>query len=225
MPWRRTPTWILLGGAWLALAAGYVNAVGYLGVAQRGLSHVTGQLTHLAIEVTQREPAAATSAALLVLSFFAGAAAAGLIVRHEALMTHGGRYGAALVVEAVLLTCGAALLPSSQGAAESLIAAAMGLQNGLATSYSGAVVRTTHVTGLATDLGLLVGRALRGDAVEWARLRLQATLFCSFAVGAGLGAWAFGAWGRASLFVPAGALGLAAIVWFVRSVSAASPSR
>ena len=30
MSWRRTPVWISLGGAWLALHAGYVNAIGYL---------------------------------------------------------------------------------------------------------------------------------------------------------------------------------------------------
>merc|ERR1712151_184982 len=39
-------------------------------------------------------------------------------------------------------------------------AAACGLQNGMATHWGGAVVRTTHVTGLFTDVGLLLGRLL-----------------------------------------------------------------
>merc|ERR1719238_706177 len=45
-------------------------------------------------------------------------------------------------------------------AARYVAAVACGLQNGLATHWGGAVIRTTHVTGLFTDVGLLTGRMI-----------------------------------------------------------------
>jgi len=51
MLWRKTPAWITFGGAWLSLGAGYINAVGFLGAQQHGLTHVTGQVTRIGIEL------------------------------------------------------------------------------------------------------------------------------------------------------------------------------
>ncbi len=217
MSWRRTPKWISFGGGWLALCAGYINAVGFLSAAQRGLSHVTGQVTHLAIELSQGGPSLAP--ALVVLSFFVGAVCSGAIVRREEVSVRGTRYGVVLLLEAALLSLGASLMSSATIWGESFVALAMGMQNALATSYSGAVVRTTHVTGLVTDLGLFVGHALRGEPIEAARLRLLAILLVGFVSGGTLGAWSFVALGSRALFIPAGALVFAAIVWV--SVSSA----
>ena len=36
-----------------------------------------------------------------------------------------------------------------------------GLQNGMVSLYSGNVIRTTHVTGTMTDIGVLLGRLLK----------------------------------------------------------------
>ncbi len=41
-----------------------------------------------------------------------------------------------------------------------LAAAAAGLQNAYASAYRGMVVRTTHATGLITDIGFLAGAAV-----------------------------------------------------------------
>jgi uncharacterized membrane protein YoaK (UPF0700 family) len=43
---------------------------------------------------------------------------------------------------------------------------ACGLQNAMATGYSGAVIRTTHVTGIVTALGIAVGLAARRERVD-----------------------------------------------------------
>merc|ERR1719357_1841543 len=40
-------------------------------------------------------------------------------------------------------------------------ALACGLQNGMCTMHLGSIVRTTHVTGLSTDLGTNLGRLIR----------------------------------------------------------------
>lgn len=41
------------------------------------------------------------------------------------------------------------------------LAVACGMQNGMVTTWSGAVVRTTHFTGTITDTGLVIGHWLR----------------------------------------------------------------
>ena len=51
-------------------------------------------------------------------------------------------------------------------------ACACGLQNAMVSTYSEAVVRTTHVSGMFTDLGIFLGHALRGLPVDSRRLRL-----------------------------------------------------
>lgn len=221
MPTRRTPTWISLGGAWLALIAGYVNALGFLGAARRGLSHVTGQVTELAIEMSDGHTEIAGSTALLVAMFFLGAAISGALISDGEVSVSGRRYGVVLLLESAVLATAGVLMPRHPWWAVKLMPLAMGMQNALATSYSGAVVRTTHVTGLVTDLGLLLGRTLRGEDVDTARLKLLALLFFSFFLGGILGVEATRSIGEKSLFVASGALALAAIDWRYVSTRAA----
>jgi uncharacterized membrane protein YoaK (UPF0700 family) len=44
---------------------------------------------------------------------------------------------------------------------------AMGMQNAMTTKFSGAVIRTTHITGLTTDMGIVTANWLQGCA--WLR--------------------------------------------------------
>ena len=53
-----------------------------------------------------------------------------------------------------------------------LASAACGLQNALATTYSGAIVRTTHVTGIFTDLGIMLGAIFRGQTLDYRKAKL-----------------------------------------------------
>ena len=45
----------------------------------------------------------------------------------------------------------------------------MGTQNGMVTTVSTSIVRTTHLTGIATDAGLVLGRALHRALVSGKR--------------------------------------------------------
>jgi hypothetical protein len=46
-------------------------------------------------------------------------------------------------------------------------------QNAMVTAYSGAVLRTTHITGMSTDIGIVIGKYLRDRcAAEERRLPL-----------------------------------------------------
>jgi uncharacterized membrane protein YoaK (UPF0700 family) len=214
MSWRRTPLWIALGGAALATTAGYVNAIGYLGLAHRGVSHVTGQVSQMGIDLVARDGSAAVMAATLVIAFVAGATLSGMLIRTaEVSDAVQQRYGFALLIESLLLGVASAMLALGVGTPELLVAMAMGLQNAMASTYAGAIVRTTHVTGVATDLGILLGQSLRGERPEPGRVKLLTLLMGAFVTGGALGAASFDWLGRFSLVPPAVAVALAAIVW------------
>ncbi len=93
---------------------------------------------------------------------------------------------------------------------------AAGLQNALATSYSSAVVRTTHMTGIVTDLGVHFGHAIRGEPFEWGKVKLLGLLLGGFLLGGLLGAIAFPVLRAYALMPPALALAAGALAFFWR---------
>lgn len=64
---------------------------------------------------------------------------------------------------------------------------ACGFQNALATHYRGMVLRTTHITGLLTDLGTNLGMKLKGHQIPWWKLMVPTCLVLSFFCGAVFG--------------------------------------
>ncbi|MDP2273366.1 MAG: YoaK family protein [Archangium sp.] len=216
MSWRHTPAWISFGGSFLALNAGYINATGFLQVHEHGLTHLTGQVTRAGIELAGGRVGDAGRAAALVLWFFLGALVSGIIIRRSELAERGRPYGVAMLVESALLAAAAGLLIIGASWGASLAAVAAGLQNALATSYSSAVVRTTHMTGIVTDLGVHFGHAIRGEPIEWGKVKLLGLLFGGFLLGGFLGAMAFPVLRAYALLLPAFALGAGALAFFWR---------
>jgi len=208
MPIARLQPWMLVGGALLAFLAGIINATGFLGVQHQGITHLTGTTTMLGIAVAQGDFARIGHFALLIAAFMGGCAASGAIIR-DATLRLGRRYGVVLTVEALLLFAAVPLLDGGHIAGEYLASAACGLQNAMASTYSGAVLRTTHFSGTLTDLGIFIGHRLGGLPVDARRVRLLCALVISFAVGAVVGTVLFGVWHYRALYLPATATGLA----------------
>ena len=198
---NRLPAWVWLAGAGLAAVAGAVNAVGLLGFSQRGLSYLSGTASTIGIDAAAGRWAQAGRLGLIVAAFVAGAAASGALIRGTSLRP-GRRYGAALLAESSLLALAIPLLTRHPGVGELLLSGACGLQNAMVSTYSGAIVRTTHVSGTLTDVGVLLGRALRGGRLEARRLSLLLSLVGGFVAGGAFGAWRFGPDGPGALWTP-----------------------
>jgi uncharacterized membrane protein YoaK (UPF0700 family) len=196
------PIWILLGGFALAGVAGAVNVVGFLSVEHMAVSHVSGTVSNLGLELARGNAPLARHAALAIVFFFLGSVLSGMIVRHSTLRA-GRRYGVALTCEAALLFAAAYFLHADVTAGLCLAAMACGLQNALATSYSGAVIRTTHMTGIVTDLGIAIGLTARGERADWRRMRLYLVLLAGFFLGSAVGAWGHLHFGSQVLLFPA----------------------
>jgi len=202
--------WAWAGGALLAANAGMVNAVGLKSYAHQAVTHVTGSTTLFTLAVAHLDLAALSDLGMVLLSFVAGAALSGFIVQKDALKL-GRRYGVALLIESLLLMVAAFLMRSNNGLASYFASAACGLQNALATTYSGAVVRTTHVTGVVTDLGIAIGRRLRGESVPANQPTLLAILFAGYLLGGVTGALIYHRAGSATLGIPAAVTALLAL--------------
>lgn len=206
--------WHLLPGA-MAFAglAGYVNAVA-VGFFRTPVSHMTGAISHLGVDLAEQRGLDALASFSIILGFVAGAMAAGMLIGAHRLMP-GRRYGAALAAEGVLLALATALLLTRHRLGLPLVAAACGLQNAMTSSYCGLFIRTTHVTGTVTDIGVMLGHWLRHRKIEKWKLGFLASVVGAFGLGGALGAWLDLRYGPACLaLAAAGCLLAGAGVWF-----------
>ncbi len=205
---------LLPGAAAFAGTAGYVNSVG-LGFFLTPVSHMTGAVSHLGIDLAQGLWSDAWASLSIVLGFLAGAALAGIIVGAWQLIPN-RRYGVALMVEGALLALATFLLITKQRLGLAAVAMACGLQNGTGSSYCGLIIRTTHVTGTMTDIGVMLGHWVRHRQIEWWKLRFLLTLVLAFGVGGWIGALANHHFGPMCLSLAAVGCTLAGgIFWFI----------
>jgi uncharacterized membrane protein YoaK (UPF0700 family) len=214
------PRWVWVGAGSLAFVAGIVNVVGYLGFEHQAITHLTGTTSLLGAALVRGDARAIGGLLGVVLAFVAGAMASGLIIQDSTVQL-GRRYGVVLSIEALLLVLAVPLFERRMIAGALLAAAACGLQNAMASAYSGSLIRTSHVTGLFTDLGIALGHALRGMPIARRRLALCALVICGFLAGGIAGAWLYSFFGYRTLYFPAaltGGVGLAYTVYRQREL-------
>jgi uncharacterized membrane protein YoaK (UPF0700 family) len=204
---KPVPVWIQAGGFLLAGIGGCINAVGLLSIFNHPVSHLSGTVTLLGVDVARGAAGAAMQSALLIGIFALGCVLTALIIGQSVLKA-GRRYGVTLMLEGVVLAVAAHLLQRGQLGGLYAAAFASGLQNAMATSYSGAVIRTTHMTGIVTDVAMAVGLAVRRTPPDWRRIRLYLILLAGFWCGAALGAVAYVWLGANTLLIPAAGAGL-----------------
>jgi len=208
----KLPRWIEFGAFALAFIAGCINSIGLLGFEHQAVSHVSGTATLLGAGLVFADQGVVWHLAGVVLSFFVGACFSGWLL-HGASLRLGRHYDTALVIEALLLFAALLLLSNASSVGHFAASAACGLQNALATAYSGAVVRTTHLTGIVTDLGIMLGAFLRGESFDRRKGILFALILMGFVCGAASGTWLFGKLEFNSLWLPAIACLLLAVMY------------
>lgn len=207
---RQLPRWAWIGGGMLAFVAGIVNAAGYLGFRHQAITNLTGSTTLLGASVGLGDGPEVVHWGLSVAAFVAGAVLSGLIIQQQTLKL-GRRYGAALALESILLFAAVPLLEANQSSGIYLASIGIGLQNGMASTFSGMVFRTTHVSGMFTDLGIYIGQRLRGLEVDNLRIGVCLLVVTTFTLGGAAGALLFQWLGERALLVPAALTGLCGV--------------
>jgi uncharacterized membrane protein YoaK (UPF0700 family) len=204
------PRWVWIGAVTLACIAGMVNVVGYLGFEHQAVSHLTGTTSLLGAALADGDWRSVRHLWGVLIAFCLGAMLSGLIIQNNTLQL-GRRYGVVLALESLLLAVAVPLFEREQIYGALLAATACGLQNAMVTTYSGAIVRTTHLSGMFTDLGIGLGHLIRGLPLPMRRLTLSGLIISGFLIGGILGTWAFRALHYRALLIPSALTGLTGI--------------
>jgi uncharacterized membrane protein YoaK (UPF0700 family) len=207
---RRTPEHNLRLATLLGMTAGFVNAEGYLGFSIL-TTNVTGHAALFAEKVATQDWATAQVIALWMVLFLAGAFISSLTL---SVTGYNQRYSYSIpiLLEMLILTFSAlyggrydGTLLSRELFAGSLLFA-MGMQNSLVSMVSGSVVRTTHLTGTFTDLGIELAQLVRKDRKDIdavrSKIKLRLVIIFFFMFGAVAGAYLFQYFGFHSFFAP-----------------------
>jgi uncharacterized membrane protein YoaK (UPF0700 family) len=204
---HRTASTNRLLGALLAFNAGAINAGGFLVVGMY-TSHMTGFASMLADNLVLGNITLVLGAAGTLLAFVAGAACTAVLVNWARQNHLRSEYALPLLLEAGLLLVfgllGATLnrqTPFAVPLTVLVLAFTMGLQNALVSKISASQIRTTHMTGVITDMGIELGKLfywnqgarppelqVRANRIK---LRLYAMLLGAFMAGGVVGAAGF----------------------------------
>lgn len=195
-------SWVLVGGAYLAFVAGFVNTAS-LGYFHVPVSHMTGAVTRLSIDMASLDFGDFLNIMSIVAGFLGGAIVSGWLIDSRRL-NPSREYGWILGMEAAALA--ACVWMFNMNAATGLFFAAFacGLQNAMASTYLGLVIRTTHMTGILTDLGILVGQAIRRRRIRRWKIFFLSLVLSGFFAGGVVAFLAFRLFGVNSILIPSG---------------------
>lgn len=182
----RRPVHNLKLASLLSFVAGIVNVTGFFAVAVL-TTNVTGHFAYFADHLLRRDFSGAWVFLVYILCYLAGAFVSNTIL--ETGFRVKPRYAQTIPVFVEILLLSAVAFPGFDAIHEAatttacILLFAMGLQNATVTRISNAVVRTTHLTGLFTDLGIDLSQLLfYGRSVQRKQLVTSITLRLSIVV-------------------------------------------
>jgi uncharacterized membrane protein YoaK (UPF0700 family) len=199
----------MFGWYLLTFNAGCINAGGFLATG-RFVSHVTGFASLFGVDLVKHENEAALGILSVPVFFLLGAFISGMLVDRPIYQKRHPHYDYAMGLSSVCLfltaiggghlqfvNVGLMLHLKEVYVSLALLCMACGLQNGAISASSKGTIRTTHLTGLTTDLGLGFARLLtyqKGQPnyseerhANW----LRGSSILAFVLGSGVGAWLF----------------------------------
>ena len=181
-------TVIIFGASILSFNAGFVNAICILTHAY-GVTHVTGSSTVLGISLALADFDKTAVLLCLIFNYCAGSCFVGIFLQSTT-FSLGEEYGKIFIFGS-LVWLAAFLSQWFQPASfvsMYFCAFGSGLQNALTCNYSGNILRTTHMTGTITDIGVVIGRLIQGKEGEFWKLYLLLPIYVSFVLGSLIGA-------------------------------------
>src|SRR5690606_25810139 len=153
----------------LSFVAGMVNVAGFLAV-QQLTTNVTGHFAFFVEEIYTLNVWRGAVYFLFVFFFLLGSFVSGFLIEFISKKNERYIFIIPITIEALILFAVAlgdeALVKEKSNVVAYLLLFAMGLQNSLVTMISNAVVRTTHLTGLFTDLGIELSQLFFYKSIE-----------------------------------------------------------
>ncbi len=198
----------------LSFVAGIVNTVGFFSVHSL-TTNVTGHFAYFMDEVFNLNFAKSWIFFLYIFSFFFGSFVSNFLIEVISRKNERYIYVVPTLIESSILFIlgiyGMNLIATNPNLIACSLLFAMGLQNSFVTTISNAVVRTTHLTGLFTDLGIDLSQLFfYKAAVQRKKLLsgivLRLTIIAFFFTGGILGGILYSKIGISALIIPAVAL-------------------
>lgn len=187
----------------LAFVAGALNSVGFVAVAAY-TSHMTGLTAQVADQLVLGDMDLVRAGLIAIVAFVVGAATCAIVFNWSRRRHHDARFAHVLGLQGGLMLMFGALAEyvEWQYAPQLFIAVlafTMGLQNAIISKISVAQIRTTHITGMVTDIGIELGKFLYrrrpGDpdpvVADLDKLRLHLSVVALFFFGGVAGALGF----------------------------------
>ncbi|RCW22703.1 uncharacterized membrane protein YoaK (UPF0700 family) [Ciceribacter lividus] len=192
---------------YLTFVAGAANAGGFMAV-QQYTSHMSGMVSSMADNLVLGNVGLFLGGVSALLAFIFGAATSAILINWAKRKDLHSQYALPLAFEAVAMAAFglSGLLDGVLTAVTvALLCFIMGLQNAMITKLSGARIRTTHVTGLVTDVGIEIGKLFYRNSptvlgrppvmADRDKLGLLSTLISLFFIGGICGAVLFKTFG------------------------------
>ncbi|MBK8367304.1 MAG: DUF1275 domain-containing protein [Bacteroidetes bacterium] len=179
----------------LSFVAGIVNVAGFLAV-QRLTTNVTGHFAFFVDEIFKLNFWQGFIYFLYIFFFFLGSFVSNLIVEIISKKSDRLIYIIPIIIESLILFSialfGQFLISQNPNILAFSLLFAMGLQNSLVTTISNSTVRTTHLTGLFTDLGIELSQLFFYKQKEqkdklYSSIKLRLTIITFFFLGGLLG--------------------------------------
>ncbi len=183
-------------GVVLALVAGAMNAGGFVAIGQF-TSHMTGMIAMIADDITRGITGFITTGVIVITCFILGAAASTILIAWGRRNRRTRQFVYPVVAEILLILVfgGVGLVslrvPQVAIILMPILGFMMGFQNATITRISDARIRTTHMTGMVTDIGMELGHVFSKSGPNWTSLRIHTGLVASFFMGSLLGGIGF----------------------------------
>ena len=203
------------GGFVLAFSAGSANISSLIGILGIPVSHLTGTISRMSMHLYIGNFRFGILLLIVVLSFICGAIFSGFFIGDSDLK-FGRRYGIVLIFQGIIIYLSIPLLRYKTAYGEYLLAFALGMQNSLATTFSGAILRSTHLTGIITDIGIIIGKSIRSKKlVSGWHLNIYIAILLGFMSGSVAGYFLFSKFHVFSLILPASLSLLIGVVYYI----------
>lgn len=213
----RQLTWYIL-----AAQAGLINAGGFL-ACHRFVTHTTGFATFFGVEFAQGNYRTAFNMLAVPIFFLLGTIVSAFFIDRKSAHYERPRFDVVLTIMSLILwsvsilgargifgVFGEPFENSRDFGLLTLLCLSSGLQNALTTTATSSVVRTTHLTGMTTDLGLGIAKVIWGNKIENKKIhdesranRIRVGLITGFILGSALGSLLFLRYQYIGFYIPA----------------------
>jgi uncharacterized membrane protein YoaK (UPF0700 family) len=192
--------WVYFSAFLFPINGGLINVVTLMSFLHNSVGYVTGNISNTAIFIAKGDYLLCFRMLILIIFFLLGAIISSLITLKNK-DERGRGYITIIITQLFLISVAIILLKNNIKYVDFIFSFVLGIQNSMTTHYGTAMIRTTHMTGTTTDLGISIAKLIKYKNEPIWKIKLYTILTTSFLFGSVLGALLFHKYGVNILFI------------------------